>query len=134
MLKIEGTFLPHTGEDFWPLPAEEFSLGCDCSVGTDEPTLLPVELVLKLPLLCGDPTSIGDTDWLLVGISCPCGDKPDFRFTPNDIWVWPCSDLDGCWGKFLTPETLVTGEAGVLAEFFHGVDCAAVLLGKTFNA
>ena len=90
--------------------------------------MLLVELVLKLPLLGGDPTLISDADWLLVGISCPCGDKSDFVFTLNDIWVWPCGGLDGCWGKFLTAETLVAGEAGVLAEFFHGIDCAAVLL------
>lgn len=88
MLKIDGTFLPQTGEFFWPVLAEEFSVCCGCKFGSAEPALLPAEHVLRFPPLGEeDPTTRGDGDWLLVGICCPWCDKPDLELLSKDIWV-----------------------------------------------
>jgi hypothetical protein len=78
-LKIEGTFLPQTGEDFWAFPLEELSLCCDCIAGIDELALAFIEVVLELPPL--------DGDWQLEDICCPCGGKADLELDPNDIWL-----------------------------------------------
>lgn len=99
VLKIEGTFLPQTGEDFWPVPPDEFSVCCDCNVLVDEPTLPPVLFVLKLPPVDGDPEAVVDEDRLLVCICCPCGDKAGLEFPPKDICAGPEGALPGCWDK-----------------------------------
>lgn len=52
MLRIDGTFLPQTGEDFCPALAEEFSAGCDCNVRIDEPALLLVGDRLLVVICC----------------------------------------------------------------------------------
>lgn len=60
MLKMDGTFLPQTGEFFWPVLDDEFSVCWGCKFGIDEPALLPLELVLRFPALAEDPTARGD--------------------------------------------------------------------------
>lgn len=99
MLKIEGTFLPHTGEDFWPGLDEELSAGWGCNIGIDGPALLVIGVVLRLPPvvleieeLVGDPVTKGD------------GAEVDLGLPPKDIWVWPCGALPCCWGRFLIAE------------------------------
>lgn len=67
MLKIEGTFLPHTGEDFWLGLDEELSAGWGCNTGIGGLALLLTGIVLRLLLvvleieeLVGDPAIKGD--------------------------------------------------------------------------
>jgi hypothetical protein len=93
VLKIDGTFLPQTGEDFWAFPLEELSHCCGCVTGTDELALAFFEVVIELPPV--------DGEWLLEDICCPCGGKADLELCPNDIWLRPCGALPCCWEAFL---------------------------------
>lgn len=74
-LKIDGTFLPHTGEDFWLLPAEEFSVCCNCEVFTDEFTFQLSEFGFKWPPLKGVPADVAHKDWLSFSCCCPWDDR-----------------------------------------------------------
>ena len=125
-LKIEGTFLPHTGDDFWLGLDEELSAGWGCNMGIDGLPPLPlIGIVLTLPPvvleteeLVGEPATKGD------------GAEVDRGLPPKDIWVWPCGALPCCWGRFLIAEVVDAAKdgtgtweaAGVLAEFFQSED------------